>query len=302
MQEHKLEQLQEKVQHGDIMLPFVQYVTLLPMNFTSFAMHWHKEVEIIYMQSGYCEINVDLEHYVLRQGDIVFIKPQAIHSLQQYQGENGCLFSWLLDINMLSYGATDACYVKYLKPFLDGKIEYPQVISKMHPSHEQLERQLLEIHEVCDEKASVLELNIKWRLEKLFYTLFKEVFVYKKLPNEQKQDTLQAICNVLEYIQENYQKTLTIGELAELLHFSDTYFMRFFKKCTGVTCVEYINEYRMNKAVELLQNTELTIMDIAMQVGMHNISYFNRIFKKKYNMTPKEYRKRVTVQKENGGS
>ena len=96
---------------------------------------------------------------------------------------------------------------------------------------------------------------------------------------------------VIDYIQENYQRLLTIQELAGLLHLSEPYFMRFFKKHTGMTCVDYMNDYRMERAVELLQTTNLSIMEISMQVGMHNISYFNRLFKKKYQMTPKEYRK-----------
>jgi len=61
MQENQLDKLQEKVKHGDFMLPFAQYVTWIPGSFTVFPMHWHKEVEIIYVQTGTCEINIDLE-------------------------------------------------------------------------------------------------------------------------------------------------------------------------------------------------------------------------------------------------
>ena len=68
--------------------------------------------------------------------------------------------------------------------------------------------------------------------------------------------------------------------------------MRFFKKHTGMTCVDYINDYRMAKAIEFLQNKNLSVMEVSLLVGMHNISYFNRIFKKKYQMTPREYRKK----------
>ena len=136
-----------------------------------------------------------------------------------------------------------------------------------------------------------MELDIKWRLERLFFVLYRDVFRRKELPKEQKQDAINNIRLVIDYIQENYQRLLTIQELAGLLHLSEPYFMRFFKKHTGMTCVDYMNDYRMERAVELLQTTNLSIMEISMQVGMHNISYFNRLFKKKYQMTPKEYRK-----------
>lgn len=291
MSENQNVELQEKVKHGDFMLPFVQYVTWLPLSFSSFAMHWHNEVEIIYVHTGRCEIMVDLIKYVVCKGDIIIVRPGALHSIKQHGNEHGCLFSWLFDVSMLSYGATDASYLKYIKPFVDGKLEYPQIINVIEPSYHLVESMLLELHRVCDAKDVAMELDIKWRLERLFFVLYRDVFRRKELPKEQKQDAINNIRLVIDYIQENYQQLLTIQDLAGLLHLSEPYFMRFFKKHTGMTCVDYMNDYRMERAVELLQTTNLSIMEISMQVGMHNISYFNRLFKKKYQMTPKEYRK-----------
>ena len=61
----------------------------------------------------------------------------------------------------------------------------------------------------------------------------------------------------------------------------------------GMTCVDYINEYRLKIATNLLETTDMSIMEIAVKVGVNNISYFNKIFKKKFNLTPKEYRKNL---------
>lgn len=291
MQESRLDELEEKVQHGDFMLPFAQYVTWFPLSFTSWAMHWHNEMEIIYVEHGMCEINLDLERHVIKTGDIILVRPHALHSLKQHEEEHCCLFSWVFDLNMLSYGVTDACYVRYLKPFQDGGFTYPAIISPSHEMYEELQQTLLGIHKICDEKGPCLELNIRWQLGRLCYLLFLGVFQKEKVPKEQKPDAVQHIRVVLDYIQEHYQNPLTIGELANLLHFSEPYFMRFFKKHTGMTCVDYINDFRMAKATELLRSTNLSVMEIAMQVGMHNTSYFNRIFRKKFNKTPREYRK-----------
>lgn len=290
MQENALE---EKVKHGDFMLPFAQYVTWLPLNFTSFALHWHKEVEIVYVQTGACEINVDLKNYVISEGDIVIVQPHALHSLKQHDQEHGCLFSWVFDVNMLCSGATDACYVKYFKPFIDGKMEYPQIINRIEPSYGMLKDLLLDLHRVCDIREPVMELEIKWHLEKFFFILFRDVFIRKQQHERSREAANKNIRVVLDYIQEHYQSPLNIEELAQLLHFSEPYFMRFFKKHTGMTCVDYINDFRMAKAIELLQTTSMTVMEIAMQVGLHNISYFNRLFKKKFQMTPKQYRKQI---------
>ena len=92
--------------------------------------------------------------------------------------------------------------------------------------------------------------------------------------------------NVLDYIDLHYDEPLTISELAELCYFSEYHFMRFFKKHMNMTCVEYMNNFRLEKAVELFEQRHLSIIEVSMSVGFRNLSYFHRAFKKKYGMTP----------------
>lgn len=82
-----------------------------------------------------------------------------------------------------------------------------------------------------------------------------------------------------------------IEQLAELCHFSPTHFMNFFKKQLGISCMEYIIQYRLKKAAHFLQHSDLAIIDIASQSGFNNLSNFNRQFKKYYQITPSQYRK-----------
>ena len=92
--------------------------------------------------------------------------------------------------------------------------------------------------------------------------------------------------NVLDYIDLHYAEPLTISELAELCYFSEYHFMRFFKKHMNMTCVEYMNNFRLEKAVELFEQGHLSIIEVSMSVGFRNLSYVHRAFKKKYGMTP----------------
>ena len=92
--------------------------------------------------------------------------------------------------------------------------------------------------------------------------------------------------NVLDYVDLHYAEPLTISELAELCYFSEYHFMRFFKKHMNMTCVEYMNNFRLEKAVELFEQGHLSIIEVSMSVGFRNLSYFHRAFKKKYGMTP----------------
>ena len=91
---------------------------------------------------------------------------------------------------------------------------------------------------------------------------------------------------VLDYIELNYSEVIIVSELADICNFSDYHFMRFFKKYMNMTCIEYINNLRLEKAVELFEKGNTSILDVSLSVGFHNLSYFHRAFKKKYHMTP----------------
>ena len=76
-----------------------------------------------------------------------------------------------------------------------------------------------------------------------------------------------------------------------LCYFSEYHFMRFFKKHMNMTCMEFLNNLRLEKAVELLKDGNASILEVSLSVGFHNLSYFHRAFKKKYRMTPGEFLK-----------
>ena len=81
--------------------------------------------------------------------------------------------------------------------------------------------------------------------------------------------------------------------LAGICFFSEYYFMRFFKKHMNMTCIQYINNVRLEKAVELFEHGETSILEVSLSVGFHNLSYFHRAFKSKYHMTPLSFIKRL---------
>ena len=90
--------------------------------------------------------------------------------------------------------------------------------------------------------------------------------------------------------------SMTVSELAGLCYFSEYHFMRFFKKHMNMTCMEYLNNLRLEKAVELFEQGNTSILDVSLSVGFHNLSYFHRAFKKKYHMTPGEFLKQLSTE------
>ena len=120
----------------------------------------------------------------------------------------------------------------------------------------------------------------------------------KKLGGKQeKEEDSGKIPNLFvqkaaDYIKLNYSEKISIKEIADQLYLSPNYLSELFKKHTGKTISEYLTEYRLEKACQLLDHAEYRVGDVSGMVGIHDGRYFSNMFKKKYGMTPTEYRKR----------
>ncbi|MFT4204942.1 MAG: AraC family transcriptional regulator [Chitinophagaceae bacterium] len=105
--------------------------------------------------------------------------------------------------------------------------------------------------------------------------------------NNYNSRRIEAVNN---YLNKNYNKEVTLNDVAKLANMPDASFSRFIKKHTGRTFVDTLNETRLGYATRLLIETTQTISEIAYSCGFNNVTYFNRIFKKKKHCTPKEFR------------
>lgn len=290
MQHEEFMSLKETGQKGDFLLPFVVCKTVLPDFYTTFPMHWHNEMEIVYIEEGEFEECIDFEYYHVKKGDIILINPCVLHSFRQHENERARFRTIMFDFSMLTGNTADASSIKYFNPFLEGSYLSPQIISPGQNHYSELAECVRTIINTYTEKETFFEIKIKSELYKLFYILFRNFFECESGDTNIKDSTTRNIKIILDYIGENYMKPITIDELADNVNLSKHYFMRFFKKYMGMTCIEYINDYRLNIATNLLLTTRMQITEVAASIGITNLSYFNRIFKKKYHMTPKEYR------------
>ena len=120
----------------------------------------------------------------------------------------------------------------------------------------------------------------------------------KKLGGKQeKEEDSGKIPNLFvqkaaDYIKLNYSEKISIKEIADQLYLSPNYLSELFKKHTGKTISEYLTEYRLEKACQLLDHAEYRVGDVSGMVGIHDGRYFSNMFKKKYGIAPSEYRNR----------
>jgi AraC-like DNA-binding protein len=102
----------------------------------------------------------------------------------------------------------------------------------------------------------------------------------------------------VHYIDQYYQRRITLQELAEYVHLHPNYLCQLFREQTGKTVFEHINWVRVHDASKLLRSTQLPISQIAVQCGFQNTNYFSRIFKQFLGRSPSAYRKNNQASKE----
>lgn len=98
---------------------------------------------------------------------------------------------------------------------------------------------------------------------------------------------------VRDYLEKNYMRVCSVEEMAEGIHLSPNYLRSRFKAGTGQTILEYMTDFRLQKACLFLKDKSLKVKDVSLMVGYENVSYFSQIFAKRYGVTPNEYRKMV---------
>ena len=175
---------------------------------------------------------------------------------------------------------------------------------------------------LCDVHQQLIQLFFKYFYENGvdINSLFTEDFTYRDCMDsfssvEEVRRTVDFLLNAVTtassvpqeldyvekakaYISENYSQLLSVKEVAEHVHLNPEYFTRLFKKETGKNIKNYIVDCKMTLAKDLLATSNLPVSMVALEVGYTNFSHFTQIFKKIENMTPSEYRLRVT-KKEN---
>ena len=112
-------------------------------------------------------------------------------------------------------------------------------------------------------------------------------------PSQEDHTTLRLgqVREIIDaYIREHYAEELSMQDVARAMNYSDAYFCKLFKQCFKINFSAYLNEYRIARAREMLQNTRLNVREISIACGYSDANYFARVFKRVTGMTPTEYR------------
>jgi len=282
---------QELVIDSKKMLEHGKMIRIRPhTRFVHFPKHKHNYIEVIYMCKGETVHFIDGEKVVLKTGELLFLNQHATQEIlpagEEDIGINFIILPEFFDTAFEMMGEEE----NLLRDFLVGCLCFdPRYASYLHfqvadvlPVQNLVENMVWTLLSDQPNKRSINQITMG--------LLFLQLMHYTdKISHTLESFEQKLIFQVLTYIDENY-KDGELTELSALLSYNIYWLSRAIKRLTGRTYKELLQVKRLNQASVLLLNTKLSVTDISIAVGYDNTSYFHRIFRNYYGMSPKEYR------------
>ena len=284
-------ELKENKPHGTKDDPFSTYHIKNAGRSFQIPVHWHDELEIIYVKGGFLTVSISGESYIGKPGDAFVVSPGNLHLMGSDTGTVD-YYTFLFPLKNLSFRADDLFEEKLLEPLNSGHL---MINPRINDTAKGLCEQLIEVHESKNQESeSQLTAQIKTKIILLQFILemWKKGFIIENDTNG--RNTVEK--EMVSYIQQNYTGKISLKEFGEQFHLSEKYISRYFKEHFHITLSQYVTYLRLEHAKQLLQDTDIPVTEVAMQSGYQNVSYFIRSFKKTYEISPLKYRNNMLAE------
>ncbi len=249
--------------------------------------HYHKAYELIEISAGSPLLYIDAGVYRCKAGDIFFIPPFAVHSLQS---------------------ETEDCIIRGIT--FEGKLL--DEIACNIALDEILSREC--VASFCTREGDLLHQGMQSRFEKVFdayhtpsstrriailsalYGLL-EMLLMKYAPKAKTSRNERRILPAIRYMEAHYPETITLASISNELNMCNDHTIRLFKAITNKTPIQFLTDLRLSEAIKLLVETDLSIGEIAVRTGFSDANYFSKVFKDRLCRSPRDYRKLQMDQK-----
>lgn len=295
---HIDQQMKETTQHGSLDFPFAIYETQLNKNVLGFVnWHWHNELQFCYVVSGIIMLYINNEEIILKSGQGFFINKDVLHMIKPFEIPD----SKYVCINVhptLIYGSPgNVIEQRLIRPFIQSSTLTHCIFSPETASENQILLQFSKMNSLYTEGKYGHELDILISL----LTVWKEIIMIQK----QKLPIVRAISEMDEtrikalllLIHNRYKDKLKLKDFSDEVHLCSSECCRLFKRHMGCTIFEYVIDYRIEKSIDSLVFSDLSISQIAYDCGFGSTSYYIENFRNKTGMTPLEYKKSLCSKK-----
>ncbi|MCI5695897.1 MAG: AraC family transcriptional regulator [Treponema sp.] len=275
----------EIVQRGTAFFPIQYYWNNTDAPLYNLPVHWHLDYEIIHVVEGRYKMILGGSKIILNKDDYCIIQDGVLHG--DDENIESCKYeSIVFNYNLIRIKnfAQDS--------FLNDIAEHRVVLNRIIRFDDHfIKREVDYLFDSLKKQDSGFELRTTGLLFCLFgYIKQKQLYSEDEKVLDKNKIRTEQMKTVLKLISENYNQQITLEDMAEKAGMSPKYFCRVFKETTHRTPIEYLNAYRVDQACSLLRSSDESLINISLNCGFNDFSYFIKIFKKYKGMTPHKYR------------
>ena len=245
--------------------------------------HNHSAVEILLTLEGSVTYTVEDKTFQVRKGEILIVPPDMLHSLVMGEGSSRYLFLFEPDALMSMRD------IKYMASYFNK----PFHLRDGSDAHVRIRELLLRANDAYEKREMLWNTVCYSCILRIYATLGQRYLggVIRPRAGERTGNMDGEVINaVMTYINNHYKEELTLEEVAKFAGFSRYYFSRTFKRQTGYSFKDYLNQKRIQVAMDLLIRTNRGMREVALESGFGSVATFNRAFREKKGCTPTEYR------------
>jgi len=291
----------------EINIPFKEHTNLYTVSFPFNAFfndfsyennmimhnHWHEYIEIILILKGNALFILGGQEHEVKENDFLFVNSNVFHTGFAIKNTDTIFYSIVFDTSILTLYPSDPNYIRFISPLQENKTMLPVRLTKDEEGNTLVLDLLKRIITEFENKKPGYETIIKSYIITIIMYTIRESKVCLDTKNVEGLLTkhYDSFNKLIKFIETNYSERITTGQAADIVNLSPYYFCRLFKKITGNTFNDFLNIIRVNKAEEMLRNTDFSVTLVAELTGFCDISYFDKVFKLYKRYTPKDCRK-----------
>lgn len=250
--------------------------------------HWHEDIEWIYIIEGEMNYEINGKKVLLKKNDCIIVNSTQMH-FGYANKKQDCLFICILfHPSLLHFNAH--LYERYVKPFIEcSALEYIHYDSASLEG-KTISKHLLDIFSLKEQALPAYEFEVLEHFIAIWKIVHIQFHSQINQENETSDTDIVIQKRMVSHIYQHYGEPLTLEDIASSVHVSKSKCCIIFRKYLQQSPIDFLNAYRLEVACNLLKSTDYTITQIATACGFNHLSYFSKIFFRKYNCTPREFR------------
>lgn len=253
--------------------------------------HWHRTVELFYMESGSLEYETPGGKIVFPAGSGGMVNSNVLHMTRAMsKSERNIQLLHIFDVSLLAGEQGSRIEQKYITPVITASQIELIPFFPGNAAEEKILKRILESFRVSADEFGY-EIKLREVLSEIWLMLF-ELSRPMREKKEEHNKSNDKIKRMMIYIHEHYQEKISIPELAAAAYLSERDCFRVFHDCLHMTPVEYIRAYRLQAACQMLAGGQEPVTVISHACGLGSSSYFGKVFREHAHCTPSEYRRK----------